>query len=205
MKDWSGETVVCAASGPSLTAEDVDYVRGKAKLVVVNTTFRLAPWADVMYAADLSFWNQYGAEIARVFHGERWTCAERAHRDFDCRLIRTTPGNGFSLVKDRITTGGNSGYQAVHLAALWGAKRIVLIGYDMQRTGGQEHWHGPHEGGLRNGRNYDFWVRRFEPLARDLKKRGVEVVNCTRKTALKCFQRDTLESVMEGSVERSAG
>jgi hypothetical protein len=199
VKDWSSETVVCAASGPSLTKEDIDYVRGKAKLIVVNTTFRLAPWADVMYGADITFWRQYGPESLKHFQGERWSCTPRVEKEFGAKIIKVVPGSGFSPTPDTITSGGNSGYQAVHLAALWGAKRIVLLGYDMQRTEGKEHWHGLHEGGLRNGRNYEFWVRRFEPLARDLKKNGVDVINCTRKTALKCFRQAPLESIWEQS------
>jgi len=193
---WSGQTVICIASGPSLTAADVEAVRGRGRVIVVNASFRLAPWADALYAADETFWQHYLPEInATPFSGERWTCSSRAGRALGLRYVKALPGSGWSLLPNTITTGGNSGYQAVHLAALWGAGRIVLLGYDMQRTGGLEHWHGKHEGNLRNGRNFDFWRRRFVPLARDLKARRVQVVNCTRETALDAFPRAALESI----------
>ena len=52
---------VCIASGPSLTPEDVQAVKewrdaGKGKVIVVNTTFRAAPWADAMFAMDAKWW-----------------------------------------------------------------------------------------------------------------------------------------------------
>jgi len=196
---WSGQTVICMASGPSLTGDDVQAVRGRGRVIVVNATFRLAPWADVLYGADETFWQHYLPEIdASGVTGERWTCSSRAARALDLHYVKALPGSGLSLLPNTITTGGNSGYQAVHLAALWGARRIVLLGYDMQRTGGREHWHGKHEGGLRNGRNFDFWRRRFGPLAKDLKARGIQVINCTRETALDCFKRAPLESILGG-------
>ena len=51
-----GGTVVCLASGPSLTTEDVAYVRGRATVIAVNDAVRLAPWADVLYSNDSTWW-----------------------------------------------------------------------------------------------------------------------------------------------------
>lgn len=103
---------------------------------------------------------------------------------------------GFHKSPDTINGGGNSGYQAVHLAATFGAARIILLGFDMQRTGGKHHWHGKHEGRLVNGVGFPFWIRNFGPLAKDLAARGIEVVNCTRETALECFPRMPIEQAL---------
>jgi hypothetical protein len=97
---------------------------------------------------------------------------------------------------DMIHTGGNSGYQALNLAYLWGARKINLLGFDMQRTGGRTHFHGDHQG-LNNP--YDGmlqqWVKNFEMMARDLKAAGVEVLNATRETALTCFERISIDDI----------
>ncbi|HCZ48509.1 MAG TPA: hypothetical protein DCZ11_05850, partial [Gammaproteobacteria bacterium] len=53
---------------------------------------------------------------------------------------------GLSASPLRIHQGGNSGYQALNLAVLLGAERVILLGYDMH--GG--HWHGRHGGRLNN-------------------------------------------------------
>ena len=69
---WRGQTVVCLASGPSLTADDVEAVRLSGHpAIVVNCTFRAAPWAQVLYGMDRSFWQHYLPEIERTFAGTR--------------------------------------------------------------------------------------------------------------------------------------
>ena len=46
MLDWSNETAVVLASGPSLTAADRDLVlESGANVITDNATFRMAPWA----------------------------------------------------------------------------------------------------------------------------------------------------------------
>jgi hypothetical protein len=86
----------------------------------------------------------------------------------------------------------NSGAQAINLAYLLGAKRIGLLGYDMGATG-RTHFFGDHPKGLING-NYENYVPEFNRLATDLEQEGIEVVNCTRKTLLTQFRRETLEA-----------
>ena len=84
-----------------------------------------------------------------------------------------------------VATGGNSGYQAVNLAYLLGAKRIGLIGFDM-RGGEFQHFHGDHGGGLNNPTPSLFaeWIPRFNDLHRLLAAEGVELINYSRESAL---------------------
>jgi hypothetical protein len=44
-----------------------------------------------------------------------------------------------------------------------------------------------------NAGSMNKWATSFGDLARALAGRGVEVINCTRETALTCFPRATLE------------
>lgn len=97
------------------------------------------------------------------------------------------PDPGLCVREGCVNSGGNSGYQAVNLAYGLGAERIVLLGFDMQKTGGRSHWHGDHEGGLPNLGRLDHWAARFVALGADLRAAGVPVVNCTRQTAITCF------------------
>src|SRR5690349_852168 len=64
---YQGGTVLCVASGPSLTQEDIDHCRPHVDAtIVVNASFRLAPWATVLYAADREWWRHpaYGDAVA---------------------------------------------------------------------------------------------------------------------------------------------
>lgn len=85
----------------------------------------------------------------------------------------------------------NSGAGAIALAAHFGATRIILLGYDCQKTEGKAHWHGDHPRGLGNAGSVAKWPAQFQKLAQDY--RGLDIVNATRHTALTCFPLVQLE------------
>lgn len=193
---------VVLASGPSLVKDDVTAVRawrkadGRRRVIVVNTTFRLAPWADILYACDLPWWDVYAEEVFRTFEGQPWSQTEIACRRYNLAQVRGEVGPGLSRVRGVVRQGGNSGYQAIGLAFDQGAERIVLLGFDMQDTGGRTHWHGDHPEGLRNASPFASWIGKFGQLAVDLQREGVVVINATRQTALTCFERMPLEKAL---------
>lgn len=76
-----------------------------------------------------------------------------------------------------------------------GAGTIILLGYDMQRTGGKAHFFGDHPKGMTNGA-YEGFVSRFDSLAADLNSEGVTVLNCTRETRLHQFERADLDTCL---------
>ena len=61
---WPGSTIVCIASGPSLTLGDVEACAGSAVLTV-NDGYRFAPWADVLFSADVKWWHRTPDACAR--------------------------------------------------------------------------------------------------------------------------------------------
>jgi hypothetical protein len=135
-----------------------------------------------------------------TFKGELWTVSEGARERFDLRWIFGTDAGGLAPTLDRIHTGKNSGYQAIGLAYLFGAARVVLLGFDfMVGPKGEHHWHGNHPKGLGNGgaMRYSTWARCMDVLANDLKRTDCVVVNASRRTALRCFQRVTLEDALD--------
>lgn len=80
---------------------------------------------------------------------------------------------------------------------MFGAARIILLGYDMGATGGRLHWHPDHGGRLHNplpGKFKD-WVANFNKLAGFC---PVPIVNCSRATALNCFPRVDLHEGLAG-------
>lgn len=200
---WAGAEVVCIASGPSLTAEDCITVGvwkawgGNRRVIAVNNSFLRAPWADVLYSGDRPWWDEYERRCRSdwpMFHGERWSQSADAKRRHGTNWVRSEPGEGLSA--DRIHNGGNSGYQALQLAVLFGAKRVILLGYDMQKMGGRAHWHEDHPAGLGNGTRHDIWAERFDRLAPKLAAVGVVVFNATRQTALARYPRISLEAAL---------
>lgn len=192
---WHGETVVCLASGPSLTQADVDFCRGKARVIAVNDTHRLAPWADVLYAADAKWWRRFGG--VPEFKGLKYSILPNngvGHWMDDCefqdiRILRNTGGGGYDPDATALRTGCNSGYQAIHLAMHFGAKRIVLLGYDMHG----DHFFGSHPDKSRPP--FALCLSKFPTLVEPLKTAGVEIVNCTPGSHIDCFPMGTLSEV----------
>lgn len=165
------------------------------RVMVVNCTFRLLPDADVLYAGDLQWWDRYGLE-AQSFAGEKWTRDEYAAQRYRLRRVQRREGAGLCRERGCVHPGGNSGFQAVNLAWHFGARRMVLLGFDMHRRNGG-HWHGEHDGMLSAPASHlPIWRREFSAMAFDLKHEGVQVINATPDTALECFQRMPLQEAL---------
>lgn len=108
-------------------------------------------------------------------------------------MLRNAGNEGLSRQPNAITTGWNSGYQAVGIAIAAGASRIVLLGYDMQHTGGRTHWHGGHP--LPSPE--DWYLNLYTKAFREMKPPPtVEIINCSRVTRLKCFKQMPLEEAL---------
>jgi len=193
---WPGSTVVCLGSGPSLTAEDVDFCRGRARVIAVKDTIRLAPWADVLYSGEIKWWQHYGPTL--LFEGLRYgiECEgmARVAEPLNVNVLKNTGFVGLETAPTGLRTGKNSGYQAVNLARHFGAARIVLLGYDMAVDGTRQHFLGPHPY-PRNDVFRDF-VPLFETLVQPLKEAAVEILNCSRVSALDCFERRSLSEAL---------
>lgn len=196
-KDWTGETCLLVASGPSATSVDLEIARGRVRAIAVNLSWRLCPWADVLYATDGAFWKAQGG--VPEFKGLRLTSDERAVEAFgiakvqcrkqDDRILLDAPGV--------IGWGGNSGFHALNLAIQFGAAKVILVGFDMTLERGS-HWHGEHEGGLHNPTrgNVDRWRRVFDKAAPIAASLGVSVLNCSPGSALESFPKMSLEEAL---------
>lgn len=184
--DWSGKTVVCIASGPSLTPSDCEKVRASGHPVIVtNTTYRLCPWADALFGFDSKWWKVHHEEV-KAFEGRKFTASPLAVK-YGAEMIGGMPW---------FSTYRNSGACAVSLAMGGRSKRIVLLGFDASFDKGKTHWHGDHPKGLENAGTIATWGWLFGILATRATAAGVDVVNASRRTALTCFRRADLEDVL---------
>lgn len=199
---WPGATVAIFASGPSMTQGVADQVRDAGvPAIVVNSTFRLAPWAALLYAADADWWQHPDNADAHEFSGLKVSVSSVR----GVLKLRETGTNGFDPDPTSLRTGRNSGYQALHIAMHTGPERILLCGFDMTRRDGA-HWHGEHPKGLRKTHEDEYvgWRAGFEALIPALHLRSIEVVNCSPKSALECFPRNLLEAELATCTQSAA-
>lgn len=194
-------TTVIVASGPSLTIDQCELARearreGRCAIIAVNNSWQRASDADVLYAADGAWIKAYHADVRNGFDGECWTQDHAAAERYGWRWVKGDYGDGIGPIDGPIYFGGNSGFQAIQLARKFGARRILLIGFDMQiGPKGRMHWHGAHPGTLANG-DPKGWVKHFNTMAPQLAAEGIEVTNCTITTALECFPRAPLQEAL---------
>jgi hypothetical protein len=181
---WHGRTVACIASGPSLHPADCELIRlSGMPTIAVNNSWQMARFASVIYAGDPGWWDAYGAEID--IGAERWNCMENVAK---YRGLNWFPARG----------PHNSGMRAIELAIEFGAARVILLGYDCSVENGI-HWHADHDKIVRGNpiKNPDadrcaMWLTQFAMMDR----KGADIVNCSRETALKCFRRERLGDLL---------
>jgi hypothetical protein len=196
---WDGCEVAILASGESLSVEQSEAVKrwrdaasSFRRVIAINTTFRRALYADVIYACDGAWWDgrdrldapRYADEAKATFAGELWTRDADAAKRHGLRLLKSQPGRGLERQVGVINEGSNSGYQAIGLAYQAAARVVYLLGYDMK--GG--HWHGEHPGMLRKNSPFPIFLRNFKRLAAEVAALpDFSVINCTPNSALRDF------------------
>lgn len=194
---WPGSTVVVAGSGPSLTAADLEFCRERgARTIVVNDAYKLAPWADVMYAADDKYWRWENG--APDFKGLKYTIRPCRKEWPGLMTVLNTGREGLELVPTGVRTGFHSGYQAINLAFHLGASRVVLLGCDMRG----DHFFGSHRDKSRPP--FTAGIQAYETLVQPLKAAGVDVVNCTPRSAIKAFPMASLQDVFASQLREAS-
>lgn len=168
-------TAVILCTGESAGRVDLDAAR-RFPRIAVNDGYILDPTAEHLYAADPRWWEWHGPAIEKTFHGRRWCCAEPVAKRWGAELLKIERKPGLSRTAGTVYTGGevgNSGAQAINLAYLLGARRIVLVGMDMRGR----HFFGDHPDAIRCDSEFKQMARGMSAMACELHRDGVEVVN----------------------------
>jgi hypothetical protein len=189
--DWSEEVVAIVASGSSVTSEAVEKLKGKCRVAVVNNSYQLAPWADLLYAADADWWRE--KKGAKEFGGLKVTCKPDtaiANGIFFVNLFGDFDTDQDKILmepKGTIGRGGNSGFQLINIVTQAGCKKQIWMGFDFLG----DHWHSRHPAPMKNPsqRTLDKWRRRLDQQAPTLADIGVAVVVTSKASALTAFKK----------------
>jgi len=179
--ELSGGPVYVLGGGPSLSGFDFDRLSGPT--IAANKTAFIAK-SDYLVSLDLNFIRQSRSEISDfISDGGRAILAldpSRAH------LIHDEPVPGATyVIKDRTKGlssdpgrlfGTNSGYAAVNVAYLMGAKDIRLLGLDFSHASGHTHFHGGYSWGtVRTNNAIQKWANEFGHAKPVLDEEGVQI------------------------------
>lgn len=178
-------TFAVLATGPSMSQELANYVRGKCKVIAVSDAYKLAPWADALVSNDRNWWEHNKA--ANKFAGRKFASVALPHG------VEALPRVG-------VYGGGiNSGLQGMRVAQILGATKILLLGFDMSAERGL-HYFGAHPHPLKNTTAKRF-VKHIEQFN---KWHGCPVINCTPRSALKRFPMSTIQEQLPMPVTLTA-
>lgn len=196
----------------------------RVRVIVVNDAYLLAPWADAHYAGDRRWhgWHTAGIEkpalgltAAQVAARWRAFAGQKAAVEWGTEYPTPQPnaviedetvhllgnlhepyhGEGLSLNPERIVTGRHSGFQALNLAVLAGASRVLLLGYDgAPAQDGRTHWHGGHP--VASAGIFEYIRASFSAAEAQLAAAGVEVVNCSPGSAINSFPKSPLAEAL---------
>jgi hypothetical protein len=212
--NWNQQTVVCMASGPSLTAEDIALVENQRKFgaqtirtIAINDCGLArhlpmsAPWADILYAADARWWQHHRPSFTGLRVSGEKVLPVKNPRDGRTTEVETqvlkmlTTGRApMPYEPGSVVHGNHSGFQALGLALTLGAARIFLLGYDCGKIGGQAWAHPDRDAGFKRQSPYDKWAEPYNQVPG--RWPYVEIINCSAHSVITVFPKRPLGEVI---------
>lgn len=210
--NWSDRPVYVVGGGPSL-APHLENLRRFIEtntesyvLAVNRATELLGPQnVDATFSLDRIFAEKYHqslyewGKLHEVYLAvpATWAAEGRPLIHGATYLERRTMA-GLSTDPGAIANGLHSGYGALNLAVLKGARNVVLLGFDLVDRGPEAplHWHDGYA--WQNGRSRIYWRKwaaRFALAARDCEALGVRVRNANPDSAVRYFPFTTYEDL----------
>lgn len=219
-RNFEGKTGVIIGTGPSLTAEQVDYIGwarhdDRCRVFGVNNAFKIAPFLDVLMSCNIEWWQQYANDPAfidfkKVSRCDLWTWDAPTANRYGINHVPGKWRDSFSTDPGFIHYGHASGFQIMNLAYHYGIREFVLVGYDMRylpgyqrgtRKAGQgRHFFGEYPAKLQHwpkvGPKGEFTglLKVFKTI--DSSALGIRIINCTPDSALDFFENSELKAII---------
>jgi hypothetical protein len=198
--DWTGQTAIIVGTGPSAIETQLDLALGEARFIVIKSSRHLAPWADVLFGIDRGWW--LANKGATDFGGLRVTASPTIARCYPgTLLVKMAPHPTLQLARmGRLGSGcrrGHSGFAGVNLAVQFGAKRIVLVGFDMTIEHGT-HWL-KHDPGVDkpDAARVEEWRKGLDACADQFRELGIEVINTSMQSALTAYPKQEFAELFD--------
>jgi len=195
---WPGQTAFILGGGPTLKETDLSLIHHR-RVIGVNNAYQLGSWIDICWFGD-NRWHGWHAVELRSFPGLIVTCAPGEFKANYVHQLKRGKSQGIDPSPRCVAWNRQSGASAINLAYHLGAATVVLIGFDMRRVSLSElssnqdgtvhegtvaNWHEDHPAKQKDP--YDRFSQVFKVIARDARKLGLEIVNCTPGSAIKEF------------------
>ena len=185
----------------------------KKHVIGINVAFLIGNWIDVCFFGDGKFYAQNKEALAQ-WPGLKVTCNPGTARIPWIKYLArdNTHSFGISSKLDSVSWNANSGSAAVSMAANAGAKRIILVGFDMSLgKDGSKHWHRLYEPivtpqemvhfrkiGIRYRVRMPFnrHLQGFPQMLKDAQVRGIEIINACPESAITVFPKCNVKDLL---------
>lgn len=197
---YTGRNAVVMATGPGLTEEVVELIRpyhrdGSVVTFGCNDAFRIVPYLDVSYACDPPWMENAVKNYGWLDHpSTKWTQDRDAAPKHHLNWIAGTSGPDLSENQQLIHFGGNSGFQILNLALLYGCTKFLLVGYNMSTPGGKRHFFGDHPKPMSRSTSFQSFLQAFSTIKGAHRQ---AIFNCTPDTTLKHFEQRNLKEMLD--------
>lgn len=174
-------------------------------VIGINVAYLLGDWIDLVFFGDIGFFLKHQQGLAK-FPGLRVSCHPQMDR-YD--WIKYTPRDtghprGISDNPKLASWNNNSGAAAISIAANAGAKRIILLGFDMKLdVDKKQHWHDLYgKGSVKRDPKkpthfpFERHLRGFAEIAKDANRRKIEIINANPDSAIKEFRKFTIKELL---------
>lgn len=197
-KIWPDSSVVVIGGGPSVKNTDLSLLH-PYRVIAVNNSYQLGNW-DVLFFGD-ERWYYWHKQGIWDFPGMVVTCNPHNQKFKGVLYVKRDESKfGISEDNSKLRWNLNSGAAAINLAVLFGAKRIILVGFDMKHGKcGNSHWHGWHtQIQSRNpldNKPYARHMESFPKIKEDADRLGIEIINTCMDSAIEIFPKVELEKI----------
>lgn len=203
---FAGKAVFVLGGGPSLAwAEPWANLILSQGAIAVNGAMNFKAFNGTVTAPVLFFgdakWYWWNKDEVQAFPGLKITMDMRSHKSTEYATVKDEPNLllarrgrilGYESKHGCLAFNRSSGAAAINLAGRMGAKKVILLGFDMRVVDGQRNYV-PHKVQKTRVDPYDFMRRSMEMLSTDMANRGIQVKNATPCSALEWFPKITLK------------
>lgn len=191
-REWEGERCFIIAGGSSVKEQARFIPQLRGRVIAIKQAVQLRPTADVMLLAARDDWFVC-RDYFKFYRGPRVICRSNyPHMPRGTLYLRRTKYGTYSRHPEFVG-GLDAGATALNLAALFGAKEIIILGLDMvQGRWVPKHptmptipdWH------------FKLHIEGLRSMAPELKRDGIRVVNCSPISAVEVFEKAPLKEFL---------
>ncbi|MDH7554339.1 MAG: hypothetical protein QHH74_11850 [Spirochaetota bacterium] len=199
------DSVMAGTSPPSVYSPYMKSIHNK-HVIGINVAFMIGDWIDMVFFGDNGFFLKYKAQLAK-FPGLKVTCYSGINEvNWVKYLVKDgKKPRGISSAPNLVSWNGNSGAAAISIAAWAGAKRIILLGFDMALSqDNRQHWHNLYGKGVIDIKNekklmalpFQRHLIGFPIIAEDANRMGIEILNASPQSSIREFRKVTVKEIL---------